>query len=349
MRLNLCLSGFGNIARHFIRYFSARREAVLARYGLDLRLVTVVGSQGGLHDSAGLDTARLLALPPGSSGLRQMSGLWSPALASAAGIAASSADVLVEATPTDIWTGEPGLAHFRAALEKGMDIVTFTKGPLVKSFGEIKVLARARGARIKVGGATAAALPTMDIGSYSLAGDELQAFEGVLNGTSNYVLSRMAADGLTCEEAIAEAVARGVAEPDPRLDVAGWDTASKTIILANCLFDAEINLAGVPVQGIQEITLADIRAAEARGEAIKLIGKAQKTASGVQVAVRARSIPFAHPLAALSGTAKGIRFISATLGEIVVSGGKSDPLGTAAAGFKDIINLVRDKGLLPPV
>lgn len=345
MRLNLCLSGFGNIARHFIQYYSVRRDAVLARYGLDLRLVTIVGSEGGVHDSAGLDPARLLSCPPGSTGLRQMNDLWSPALKSAAGITAYPADILVEATPTNIWTGEPGLTHFRAALEKGMDIVTFTKGPLVKSFGEVKALARARGARIKVSGATAAALPTMDVGFYSLAGDELQSFEGVLNGTSNYILSRMADNGLTYEEAIEEAVAQGVAEPNPKLDVEGWDTASKTIILANYLFDAEINLADVPVQGIQDINLSDILAAEARGETIKLIGKAKKTASGIQVSVSVRSIPLSHPLASLSGTAKGIRFISATLGEIVISGGKGDPMGTAAAGLKDIINLARDNGL----
>lgn len=345
MRIDLCLAGSGNIGRHFAGHLARRHATILERHGLDIRLVTVVGSRGGVHSPDGLDPAALAEMPPGSQGLARLTGLWSADLAGAAGIAASTATILVDATPTDIWTGEPGLTNFRTALAKGMDVVTFAKGPLVKAFLELKALAWTTGARIKLSGATAAALPTIDAATYCLAGDDVLAFEGVLNGTSNHVLTRMADAGISCAEAVAEAVAQGVAEPDPRLDIEGWDTAAKTIILADSLFDTQIDIAAIHVEGIQNITPQMLRDAETRGQTLKLIGEARRTPDGIQVTVGPKRLSRSHPLAGLRGADKGIRFVAAALGELVITGGKGDPTGTVAAGLKDIINLAREKGL----
>jgi homoserine dehydrogenase len=341
----ICLCGFGNVGRQFVRLLARRHEAIVQRYGLDISLVAIIGSGGGVYHPRGLDLGQLENLPTGSGGLRELRELWSEKLGGAGGIAAVKADILVEATPTDIVSGEPGTSHFKTAISQGMDIVTFTKGPLVKSYRLLQEMAAVQGVVIKASGATAAALPTLDVGQYCLAGDTITQFAGILNGTTNYILTRMSDDGLLYEEALAEAMAAGVAEPNPRLDVEGWDTASKTIILANSLLNTFVNIDDVQVIGIQKVTVQDIRAAQARGEAIKLIGQAVRTADGVVVTVGPRSLSLSNPLANIKGTAKGICFVGESMGEIIVTGGRSDLTGTAAAGIKDIINLVLEKGV----
>jgi homoserine dehydrogenase len=341
---NLCLCGFGNVGRQFVRLLAARHSAIKKEYGIDLRLVAVFGSQGGIYDSMGLDLAALSELPVGSKGLQQLTELWSERFNGDEGLAAVKADIWVEATPTELVSGQPGIHHFQTAINQGMDIVTFTKGPLVKAYRQLHELAASRGVVIKASGATAAALPTLDVGQYCLAGDTILQFEGILNGTTNYILTRMGEDNLPYEQALAEARAAGVAELDPRLDVEGWDTASKTIILANSLMDTVVDLKDVSVVGIQGVTIEDIHAAQQRGETIKLIGRAARSSvAGVVVTVGPQSLPLSNPLAAIKGTAKGIRFVGESMGEIMVTGGRSDLTGTAAAGLKDIVNLVREK------
>jgi homoserine dehydrogenase len=340
MRKNLCLCGFGNVGREFVRSLAARQSGILAD-GLDLRLVAILGQGGGIYQKSGLNLAEICNLPAGSSALRSLTGLWSEEMTGVRGIAAAQAHLLIEATPTDILTGEPGLSHFRAAIANGMDIVTFAKGPLVKEYRSLQQAADARRVTIKASGATAAALPAMDVGCYSLAGDTILQFAGILNGTTNYILTRMAADGLAYEAALADAVTAGIAETNPRLDIEGWDTASKTIILANALMKADLDLADIQVKGIQHVTAGDIRAAQGRGEVIKLIGQAIRTERGVEVTVGPVCLPLSHPLSAIQGTAKAIRYVGQAMGEVMVSGGRSDLAGTAAAGLKDVLNLYR--------
>lgn len=346
MILTLCLCGFGNVGRHFVKLLAVRHEHIAKEYNLDIRISTVVGSNGGVYKANGLDLIQLSQLPFGSYGLRQLSDYWHDSLANRSGILSSGADILVEATPTDILTGEPGLSHFTAALSKKMDIVSFTKGPLVKSFAELANLARLNGAILKYSGATAAALPTVDIGLYCLAGDDLLSFEGVLNGTTNYILSRMTNENLDYLTALSAAQQKGIAEPNPRLDVEGWDTASKTVIIANSLFPASININEITVEGIQDITMDTVNAAKRDGNVLKLVGEARLADSGVIAKVSVKALPASHFLANVTGTNKGIQFITRNMGELAVTGGGSDPHGTAAAALKDIINIAREKYLV---
>ena len=347
-RLDICLCGFGNVGREFVRVLAARQKAVGAAFGLNARLVAVLGRDGGVYSPEGLDLSRFANLARGSGGLRGLSNLWQAGLTGINGIAAVKADVLVEATPTNVVTGEPGISNFRAAMETGMDIVTFNKGPLVKAYRLLKTISEEKGLVIKASGATAAALPTLDIGQYCLAGDIILEFEGILNGTTNYILTRMSEEDIAYTQALSEAVAAGIAETNPSQDVEGWDTASKAVILANMLMDTESDIDDVSVQGIQGVTVDDIRGASARGEVIKLIGQAVRGENGVAITVGPKALPVSHPLAGVKGRNKAIRFMSGGMGEITVTGGRSDLTGTAHAGLKDIINLARGKyGCLP--
>lgn len=214
-RVEIVLVGYGRVGRALAALLHERGAGVAQRYGLDLRLRRVITSRGVLDlPGGGLPSGDLLGDLPGDLS-------W-----------AVAGDVLVDATPTDLTSGQPGLAYLRAALGAGMHGVALSKGPLVVGWMELQQLAAQKGVRLMVSGATAAALPAGDTLVYSLTGAEVLSIEGVLNGTTNYILGRME-QGLTYHEALAEAQARGIAERDPRLDVEGWDTAAKMVILAN--------------------------------------------------------------------------------------------------------------------
>jgi homoserine dehydrogenase len=190
-----------------------------------------------------------------------------------------------------------------------------------------------------ISAATAAALPTLDVGLSCLAGTEVLAAEGILNGTTNYILTRMHEDGSLYAEALAEAQTMGVAEPDPSLDVEGRDTANKILLIANEVFEAGLSLQEVAVEGITKVSPQDIQRAKDGGKVIKLIGKVEKKDGSILASVAPTALPANHPLASVRGTEKAISYLTDTMDRVTVSGGKSNPLGAAAALLKDIIRI----------
>nr|MBL0712083.1 homoserine dehydrogenase [Desulfobacterales bacterium] len=264
-----------------------------------------------------------------------------PGLAAADLIGRREGAILVETTPTNLKDGEPARTHFMAAIENGLDIITANKGPLVLDYRRLLDQARQKGVHIRFSAATAAALPTLDVGRICTAGARIQTVEGILNGTTNYILTRMTQEGCTCEDALRNAQALGIAETDPRLDVEGLDTRNKIVLIANTLFDLALEPAEVDTTGIAGITPGDIAAAREAGQVIKLIGSARCTAGGPVVRVAPEALPAEHPLAGVNFSEKGISYDTDTMGRITVTGGHSSPTGAAAALLKDLIHLVR--------
>jgi len=190
-----------------------------------------------------------------------------------------------------------------------------------------------------ISAATAAALPTLDVGLSCLAGTEVLTAEGILNGTTNYILTRMYEDGCPYAEALAEAQKMGVAEPDPSLDVEGRDTANKILLIANEVLQAGLSLGEIPVEGITRVTPEEIQRARKDRKVVKLIGKAERKNEKVVASVAPRALPLDHPLASVRGTEKAISYLTDTMDRVTVSGGKSNPLGASAAILKDIIRI----------
>lgn len=333
-RMRVFINGYGRVGRLLAGLIAERREELMRRLGLELILCGIGTRHGSLLKEAG--SASLIAFAPDE--LTARPGFHRDLVGTNA-LLAAEADVVVEATPTNIVTGGPALATIRGALLNGINVVTLTKGPLVVAFAELKQTAQTRGLALKFSGATAAALPTADIAAYSLAGTTVLGFAGVLNGTSNFILNQMAA-GADYAVALAEAQARGIAEADPTLDVGGWDTAVKALILANATMDADLSLADAAVTGITGLTPRDIEQAAADGAHLRLVGRAKREDDGrVRLTVAPEALPLSDPLAILTGTNKGITFITDTMGAVTALGGGSDPLAAAAAALKDIINI----------
>ena len=325
--VNVAIAGFGGVGRATAHLLLSRRERYRHVYGADIRLVAVCGSRSGLANADGLEADRLDGLEPGLTG---------PDF-----VEASGADVLVEAGPSDFRTGGPGLEYIRSALAAGRDTIVISKGALVHSGRQLRDLAQASGAMLKLSGAAAAALPTIDLLDHSLTGCTVLGIEGILNATTNYLLDAMTARGLGFEAALREAQAGGFAEADPRNDTEGWDTACKLLIIANFGLGAELVMDDVAVEGIQSITGADIEAWRAEGRVPKLVGSLAWEKDAFRARVGITTYPLADPLAHVRGKNKAIRITTDAMGETVAIGGGAEPLATAAAALKDLEHILK--------
>lgn len=336
-RIILC--GLGNVGRAFLDLAAERAAAVRDKYGLDIVVGGVVDIGGAAISTGGaLPLPELLEFVRGGGKLEKFPEFGLPGLTGIEAIKKNEFDILVETTPTNLKNGGPGYGFIVAALERGMDVVSADKGPFVLFFDELKKLADANHCRLFISAATGAALPTLDIGRFSTVGSEITAIEGILNGTTNFILTKMALEKSSYVDALKEAQAMGIAEPDPALDVEGYDTRNKLILISNTLFNTRFALADVPVQGITQVTYADIGQAAQAGKVLKLVATAQKQNGRVTLSVGPKQLEKNHPLAAINFSEKGITYTTDTMGQITVLGGKSSPIGAAAALLKDVIH-----------
>lgn len=334
-RIAVILAGFGHVGQAFFGLLQEKDESLRQRYGIALKLQALLKSGGGLMSDSGI-TSESFPDRPGQDMAR--SPLWRAGLTVESALKNIEPGILVECTPSDIQTGEPGLGHIRAALRAGWHVITANKGPLAVDFKGLRDLARKNNVVLKYSAATAAALSTLDVGLHSLAGAEIQAIEGILNGTSNYILTRMGEE-TAYEEALREAQDKGIAEHNPALDVEGWDTAIKLLLIANSVVGLDLTLQDIKVEGITRISPELLGTTKQEGKAIKLVGRMTHAAGGWKAEVSPVVIDRSHPLFGVSGTNKGISFLTDTMGAITVTGGRSDPRGAAAALLKDIIHI----------
>ena len=324
--LKVAIAGFGGVGRATADLLLSRRERYRQVYGVDVRLVAVCGSRAGLADANGLQANQLDALQAGLSG--------------ADFVMASGAEVLIEAGPSDFRSGEPGLAYLRTALSAGQDCIVISKGALVHSGRQLRELAQASGAMLKLSGAAAAALPTLDLLEHSLAGCKVLAIEGILNATTNYLLDAMSTQGLGFDAALREAQAGGFAEADPRNDTEGWDTACKLLLLANFGLGADLTMDDLVVEGIQSVTAERLEAWRAKGLVPKLVGSLTCADGAIRASVGIKTYPLSDPFAHVSGKNKAIRISSDAMGETLAIGCGVEPIATAAAALKDLEHIL---------
>ena len=335
----LILCGFGNVGKAFARLLEERRQAIQQQYGLDLALRAVVDIAGAAVSETGtLPIDRLLNHVEAGGTVETLKVFGRPGVSGVEILSNVPADALVETTPTNLTDGEPGRGHIVAALKSGLDVVSANKGPLVLFYRELIDLAKAKGGRIFMSAATAAALPTLDVGLLCLAGANVLSIEGILNGTTNYILTRMHSEKCSYEAALREAQEMGIAETDPTLDVEGFDTRNKLVLITNRIFDKTLGIADAAVTGIAGVTPADIEKAESDGRVLKLIGTAEFENESLKLTVAPKSLAPDHPLAAIRYSEKGISYLTDTMGRVTVTGGKSSPVGAGAALLKDLIH-----------
>ena len=337
--------GFGNVGQSLVTILRDHSDRLEREYGVRFDVTAVADITGAVVSSEPLPPSRLLEVMKATGGICHYPEGGIPGMSGVEVVRRARADVLVEASPTNVVDGEPGLSHIRGALDRGMHVVTANKGPLVVAFSELRDLARKRGCKLMYGPATAAALPTVSVATYELAGSRVTAIEGILNGTTNYILTQMSDRGVSYEVALREAQQLGIAETDPTLDVEGYDTANKLLILANSLMGGSLRLSEVEREGITRLTPEDVRVARLAGKAVKLLGTARWEGDRLRAMVRPTTLEERHPLAGVDGTDKGVTFHTDLLGAVTVTGGASGRIPAAASILRDLLNLVREAHL----
>lgn len=336
----LALIGFGNVGQGFAQILHDSSEELSQRYDIELQIVAVCDFlKGSIYDPEGFNPALLLETMRLGGQLNQVKAKrygWD-ALET---INNSNADIVLELSYTDLTTGEPALTHIRAALKQGKHVVTTNKGPIALNYTELAALARQQQVQIGAEGTVMSGTPAIRLGQEQLAGAGISRIQGILNGTTNYILTQMET-GAGYEEALADAQARGYAEADPAGDVEGIDAAGKVVILANLLMGASLTMADVDRTGISGLTADEIAEAKEAGERWKLIGTVDNTGNEIQANVRPVRLPLNHPLAAVSGATNAITYSTELLGDVTLVGPGAGRIETGYALIGDILAIHR--------
>lgn len=336
--MKLALIGFGSVGQGLVRLLRDKQAALAQQYGFAPQVTAVITrSRGNLYHPHGLDLSALLAAAekgsfasyPDSPDLRRD--------ITAAGVAAAPyVDVVVEVSPTDLRTGQPALSLCYAALDNGKHVVLANKGPVALDYVNLMEHAKRCSRQVLFEGTVMSGTPALRLAREALAGAVVSHVRGILNGTTNYMLTLME-QGRTYDDALAEAQRLGYAEADPTADVDGWDAAGKLLILASTLFGRTFKLADLDVRGIRDLTPGDLQAAAAEGMRYKLIAEASQAGGSVRPA----KLPLSHPLAGVSGADNAVTFTTDVLGDVTLVGAGAGGVQTGFAVLSDLLALHR--------
>ena len=339
---NIALAGCGNVGTAFLEILHEKKSELKEKYGFEFKVVLITDlMKGVVLNPDGIDLGSLLDELHAKHNFGSFSIQTSESFPEL--LDKSRATMLAECTPTNLKTGEPGLSHLRAALSRGISVTTTNKGPIGVAFDELRQLARECGAKLGYEGVGMSGTPVIDMTLNGIAGCRMLGVEGILNGTTNYILTRME-DGASYSDALTEAISLGYAEADPSGDVEGWDAAVKLVILARILFDKEINVKDVKREGITNITQEEVSAAKEKGHSIKLIAGISVDDNGdLSLYVKPKEIDGKNPLAAIKGATNAVTIKTDNLGEITVAGPGAGRRETGQALLSDMIRMTRHR------
>ncbi|HOC17170.1 MAG TPA: hypothetical protein PKK95_02825 [Vicinamibacterales bacterium] len=357
MTADLVLVGFGNVGRRFVRLLDERRAELRDRHSLEWRVVGICTRRHGrARNPAGLDALAAAAAVERGESLGEgpggdANGDGAAFIRSAAGDWRRSGSanplVVVETTVLDVRSGRPAIDHVRAALEAGAHVVTANKGPVAFAYDELKELAASAGRLFLFEGAVMDGIPVFNLAARTLPAVRVSGFRGVVNSTTNYIISAME-DGREFGDALAEMQAAGIAEADASLDVDGWDAAAKAAALANVLLGARTSPLEVERTGIAALEGPAVRDVVARGMRLKLVARGRRHATGgLRVSVAPEELPAGDLLAGLKGQQNAIVLETDLLEDVAIvqlGGGLTQ---TAYALVSDLVALRNALPALP--
>lgn len=340
--LRLSLVGFGVVGQSFAALLAKKRDLLRQQYELDVELVSVASARHGfIYRESGLSIPTLLELAASRRPLREHPGIthWPGALE---GSQATTAEVLVEVTPTNLRDAEPALSHIRAALSRGMHVITANKGPIALAAPELLALAQQHHALLGVEATVMAGTPVISAIREGLAGATIRAVRGILNGTTNYILSAMTV-GRDYQDVLTEAQKLGYAESDPTADVEGYDAVAKTLILAALAFGEPLRVEQVQRQGITNVTKEQVIAAAERGQRVRLIASLRRDAAQgtLEASVAPTELSLDDPLARVDGVLNAITIETDTLPAVTIIGPGAGGIQTAQGLLSDLIAITR--------
>src|SRR5659263_101303 len=328
--VNISIIGFGAVGQGVARCILSKQE-YLKKDGIDLRAVGISDSRGSELNTGGIDVESALlrkkqkgSVAVGSKNPHEI-------------IRDVKHDIVVEVTPTNINNGEPGLSNMRLAFKSGKHVITSNKGPLALHFNELKESAEDNGLFFRYEATVGGAVPIFNLVHEALAGNTVLGIEGILNGTCNYILTRMSEERMPYDLVLKEAQELGITETDPTYDVEGIDSAIKLIIIANSIFGLDSTYKDVDVTGITKITPEALELANRNNYVVKLVCEAREG----KLTVAPRLVPKRHPLA-VGGTLNVASILTDLAGRITISGRGAGSIETASSILSDILYIVRN-------
>ncbi len=329
MRIILC--GFGVVGQSLVKLFDSRSEDLYAKYGLKPRVVGVFDSKGSAVNSSGLNFNKLIDTKKKFGTVKNYADTKN-SMSGVEMLKNIEADVLIETTASNYKDAEPGMTHITTAMKKGMHIISVNKGPLALAFPSLLELATYNQVMFKFSGTVGGGTPILDYAKNSLSGERITSFAGILNGTTNYILTNMGT-GVTYEEALKDAKDKGYVEADESLDLDGLDAAAKLVILANWIMGMKVTLPDIDCTGIRKVTVEDIKKAAKNNCAIKLIASCNK-----KLVVGPKEVPNDDPLC-VNGTLNAIAFTSEHSGTQTIIGKGAGGMETASSILRDLLDI----------
>ncbi len=344
MHYKLAFIGFGNVARNLARLLERKRVRLEKDYGITFSVTGIAtGRHGFAVDPNGLDLPRCLALVEAGDSIFTESRI--PISDSLSVIQNSQADVLFENSPVNVETGQPALDHIRTALHLGMHAITANKGPVVHGYRELTDLAAVKGKTFRFESTVLGGSPVFSVFREAFPAAELRGFKGIINGTTNVILSRME-KGESFDDAVKFCQSIGLAETDPTNDVDGWDAAIKVAALVTVLMDTPFTPQMVHPTGIRGITAEMIEQAKAEGKRWKLVASAKRDSGQIVASVAPELVSPSSPLYGMMDSSTGLSFETDVLPfySITVSESpdmRGGPEETAYGLFADFVNIAR--------
>jgi homoserine dehydrogenase len=344
MDLRFAFVGFGNVARAFARILDERRAQLAEQYGITWRTTSIAtahhGSATSFEDIDLIEAAECIERGGTLSELHGASTIESAFNT----LEGWDADVLFETTPLNPDDGEPAITIIRRALERSINVVTANKGPVAFAYRELEALARERKVSFRFEGAVMDGAPVFNLVERCLPATKVTGFSGVLNSTTNLILTGMQA-GRSFASCLAEAKRLGITEANADYDIDGWDAAVKAVALANVLMKSNLRPKDVERRGIGDITEADVAEAAKSGCVIKVVSRAIVTERGLKLSAMPEIVPLASPLGSARGTSNVLMIDTDLMGEIAVFEHEPGVKQTAYALLSDLISAHQDQAL----
>lgn len=329
------------VGQSFVKILLSKSAELYSTFGLNPKVVGCVDSNGVAVSADGLDLGRLLEAKRMKKSVSAYHGDKNVRFNTNDFIENTEAEVMIEVTPTNLENGEPGISHIVSAMKTKKHVITVNKGPLALAFSSLLELSSYNNVKLAFSGTVGGGTPILEFAKKCLRGDRILSFRGILNGTTNYILSKMEEEGLTFQEALLDAKQKGYAEATPKLDIEGYDAAAKLAILANWIMSRKVNIADVSRRGISEVGLEAIRNAQKNGRAIRLIACCDINELKVMPLEIQRNDPIC-----VTGTLNAVTFSSEYSGDKTIVGKGAGGLETASAILRDLIE-IRDSISIP--
>jgi len=344
MELKIALVGCGTVGLGLLEILDQKRDFLKETYGFEARIVAISDKlKGSILVPDGIEIKRLFELFSQGGRIDQYFGkgkTWE-LLNPLDMIEQCAADIIAELTYTDIKTGEPATGYIKKALRSGMNVVTSNKGPAALHYHELSSLAKKNNLFFRIEGTVMSGTPVFSLCESGLAGNEIREVQGILNGTTNFILSKMELEGMEYAEALALAQKLGYAEAEPTADVEGYDAVAKIVILSNVLLGAELKPDDVKREGITALNRGMVTAAKEQGFRYKLIAQAKRSGGRVEARVSPQKLPLTDPLSGVMGAQNALTFDTDLLGKVTIQGAGAGKIETGFSILSDILAVHR--------